>query len=110
MRVKEGKNKTDGLRVTTSRDLRKIKSLSANSHNTSKAIFDHAGVTEILKMTQKRIMKQMADINCQTQLACVTKYLKTDFHKTRVMLDNPYGWTKGWLLKGPSPRLRYKHQ
>ena len=58
----------------------------------------------------------LSDINCQKRLAWATKYLKTDFHnvlwtdKTRAMLDGPDGWTKGWLLKGASPRLRYKRQ
>ena len=128
---KEGRKKlkTSRPRVATSRDLRKIKrNLSANPHSTSKAIFDHAGVTEISKRTRNRILKQMAvlraptkcpplsDINCQKRLAWVTKYLKTDFHyvlwtdATRATLDGPDGWTKGWLLKGANPRLRYKRQ
>ena len=123
------KHKTGRPRVTTSRDLRKIKrSFSANPHSTSKAIFDHAGVTEISKRTRNRILKQMADqrastkcpplsdINCQKWLAWATTYLKTDFHnvlwtdETRATLDGPNGWTKGWLLKGFNPRLRYKRQ
>ena len=127
---KEGKkHKTRTPRVTTSRDLRKIKrSLSANPHRTSKAIFDHARVTEISKRAQNQILRQMADqraptkfppmsdINCQKQLAWATKYLKTYFHnvlwidETRATLDGPDGWTKGWLLKGTSPRIQYKRQ
>ena len=123
------KHKTVRPRVTTSKDLRKIKrTLSAKPHSTNKDILDHAGVTKISKRTRNRILKQMADqraptkcpplsdINGQKRLASATKYLKTDFHnvlwtdETRSTLDGSDGWTKGWLLKGASPRLRNKRQ
>ena len=127
--MRKEKHKTSRPRVTTSRDLgKKKRSLSANPHSTSKAVFDHAGFTGISKRTRNRILKRMSDqraptkcpplsdINCQKRLAWATKYLKTDFRnvlwtdETRATLDGPDGWTKGWLLKGASPRLWYKRQ
>ena len=115
--------------MTSPRDIRKIKrSLLANPHSTSKAIFDHAGVSGISKRTRNRILKQIADqrtqtkcpplsnINCQKRLAWATKYLKTNFQnvlwtdEARATLDGPDGWAKGWLLKGNSPRLRFRRQ
>ena len=40
--------------------------------------------------------------------------MKTNFQnvlwtdEARATLDDPDGWTKGWLMKGSSARLRYK--
>ena len=80
------KHKKGRPRVTTARDLRKIKrSLSENPHSTSKTIFDQAGVTNTSKSTRNRILKQMADqrsptkcpplsdVNCKKRLSWATK-------------------------------------
>ena len=91
-KVDRKQHKNGRPRVTTSRDLRKIKrALSQNPHCTSKDIFDAAGLTDVSKRTRNRILNNMADqrspavcpplsdINCQKRLFWATKYLKTDF-------------------------------
>ena len=60
---KEGRkeHKSGRPKVTTARDLRKIKrTLLADPHSTSKTIFDQAGVTEVSKRTRNRILEQIA--------------------------------------------------
>ena len=91
-KVDRKQHKSSRPRVTTSRDLRKIKrALSHNPHCTSKDIFDAAGLTDVSKRTRNLILNNMADqrspavcpslsdINCQKRLFWATKYLKTDF-------------------------------
>ena len=128
-KVDRKQHKNGRPRVTTSRDLRKIKrALSQNPHCTSKDIFDAAGLTDVSKRTRNRILNNMADqrspavcpplsdINCQKRLFWATKYLKTDFQtviwtdEARATLDGPDGWRRGWLQKNTNPRLRYKRQ
>ena len=126
-KVDRKQHKSGLPRVTTSRDLRKIKrAMSQNPQCTD--IFDAAGVTDVSKRTRNRILNNMADqrspavcpllsdINCQKRLFWATKYLKTDFRtfiwtdEARATLDGPDGWRGDWLQKNTSPLLRYKRQ
>ena len=128
-KVDQKQNKSGQPRMTTSKDLIKIKrALSQNPHCTSKDIFDAAGVTDVSKRTRNRILNNMADqrsppifppfsdINRQKRLFWTSNYLKTDFQtviwtdEARATLDGPDGWRRGWLQKNTSPRLRYKRQ
>ena len=128
-KVDRKKHKTGRPRVTTSRYLRKIsRSLSMNPHCTSKEIFEKAGLTDVSKRTRNRILGKMAnqrspavcpplsEINRKKRVSWAEKYLYANFQtviwtdEARATLDGPEGWSRGWLMKCKTLRLRFKRQ
>ena len=96
--------------------------------NSSKTIFEEAGVEDISCDTRSRILRTMEKVvkakarlplskkHMSNRVPWAKKYLKLDFSKVlftdecRATLDGLDGWSRGWLVEGQRAPLKYHHQ
>lgn len=123
------RTKGKGFKNVTQRDLRKLKqTLVKNPLLTSKEIFHQAGMEEVRRDKRCRMLKTLGKVkkassrpplnqlHIQKRLAWAKENLKTDFSKviftdeSRVTLDGPDGWSKGWVIAGENSPTRLRRQ
>ena len=123
------KKKSGHFLSVSPRDIRKIHLIvSRKSYLTSKEIFEKAGLPNVPKTTRCRILKSLATVRTKQKRPVLTKihkekrlkwarqYLKQDFSKviwtdeSRVTLDGPDGWSRGWILPGKQPETMMRRQ
>ena len=126
----ERKSRRDkGQSMFSELDLRKIKIAAKKMPlHSSKTIFESAGVSSVSRETRCKILRKVATVkkpkakpilteSHKTQrMAWAKKYLKRDFSKNiftdecRASLDDPDGWSKGWIVKGQGIPFRLRRQ
>ena len=124
---KRVRSKGKGFKNISDRDNRKLKQIITKHPLLSSAeVFDKAGISGVKRDKRCRILQTMSTVkksvgrpplnktHKQKRLDWARENLKTDFSKviftdeSRVTLDGPDGWSKGWVLcdKEAPPRLR----
>ena len=89
--------------------------------SSSKTIFNLAGVQEISRATRNRVLKKVSYVTKPIKKPLLTprhkvkrlgwckKYMKLDFSnvvftdESRVTLDGPDGWRRGWVINENRP-------
>lgn len=113
----------------TARDLRKIKyEVSKKPHETSKKIFESAGVPKVGKTTHCEVLKILAKVkspikrpplnktNKMKRVEWAHSYMKTNVsnviftNECHATLDGPDGWSSGWVLNGRPAGVRIRRQ
>ena len=95
---------------------------------TSARIFKEAAVLDIAKSTRNRILAKMAETKCPKKIFLLTTrhktlhidwaktYMKTDMKhvlftdESRATLDDPDGWSRGWVIRGDQCPTRIRRQ
>ena len=114
-------------KIISNRNLRRIKlSLSKNPHSTSNLVFNEAGIQDISRATRNRVLKSIGNLRTPRKIPILSKVnknkrvlwaernIKTNFQnvlwtdETRVSLDGPDWWSKGWLSMGIESRTRMR--
>ena len=111
-----------GKFILSARDLRKLKStVKKQPLSTSKSIFNSAGLGEFGRTTRCKALKMVSRVtravkrpyltirHCKQRMSWSRQYMKLAFEneiftdESRVTLDGPDGWRRGWVLDGERP-------
>ena len=122
------RNQSEFKRLTA-RDLSRIKHQVVKTPNvSSKSIFDACGIKNIPRTTRCKVLKKFATVkkrvtgqlltkkHKEARLTWAKKYVKTNFSnviftdESRVTLDGPDGWTRGWVQNGRQSLYRIRRQ
>ena len=118
-----------GFKDLSARDLRKLRLIMGqNPLHTSQEIFEMAGLPDVKRDKRCRIFRKLGDVKkaiCkpplndshrERHLIWARQNIKTDFSKviftdeSRVTLDGPDGWAKGWILHDQTAPTRLRRQ
>ena len=111
------------LKAVTKHDFWRLRrSIRKMPGATSAKIFEEAGLVNVLKTTCNNLLRKVAAIKSPSTKPPLTprhrhlrmewskKYMKTDMDESRVTLDGPDGWAKGWVYNGETCHTRMRHQ
>lgn len=130
MGIKPRKKKAQAeFRKLTKRDLSHIRREVIRNPNASSAfIFESAGAPKVSRETRCKALRKFANVRNQIKKPILTKkhkenrllwakkYMKTDFSKvlftdeSRITLDGPDGWARGWVCNQRDSRHFVKRQ
>lgn len=118
-----------GVKTITARDRRKLKMIvTKNPLLTSSEVFAKAGILDVKRDQRCRILRTLGNFRkavCRPplnethkkkRLSWAKENLKTDFStviftdESRVTLDGPDGWCKGWVFQEREPPSRMRRQ
>lgn len=125
-RKKRNQREFNGL---SPRDMSRIKRQVIKTPNlSSRSIFEACGIENIGRTTRCKILKKFGNVKArvtgqlltkkhkEARLVWAQKYVKTNFSnviftdESRVTLDGPDGWSRGWVLNGRQSSYRIKRQ
>ncbi|KAL6456377.1 hypothetical protein MHYP_G00349200 [Metynnis hypsauchen] len=117
------------MRKVSARQVHRIKRAAAKmSLQTSKQVFEAAGVSGVPRTSRCRILQRLAVVrkptirsplpsaHKQKRLQWAQTYMKTNFQtvlftdECRATLDGPDGWSSGWLVDGHHVPTRLRRQ
>lgn len=123
------RSKGKGFKNIGAKDMRKLKMiLHKNPLLSSQEIFQMAGLNGVKRDKRCRILRELGEIkksssrpplnntHKEKRLLWARQNMKTDFSKviftdeSRVTLDGPDGWSKGWVLNNRSVPGRLRRQ